>query len=481
MRGAIWMVAMRWVMRGLGLLNIVVLARILSPEDFGIIAMAMVVISLADSILSFGVDRAIIQKGGSDTRYFDTGWTIRIGQSLAVAGIAAATAPAIARLYGEPRVSLVIWIIAGSMAIRAFENIGTVAFRKDLQFAKEFQLNVAAQLVSVPLTIGLAVHFGSYLALAFGILGRELVATILSYVFSPYRPHFSLVYWRDIWSFSQWNVVHSIGIAVQGGVPTAMVGALGGPATVGKLGLALELAMMPTAEIVSPIARVLVPGFVKLRDDPERYRAAFLNAFAAIVLVSTPFCFGLAAVAAELVSVMLGEKWISIVALLQIFAMAGLLRVIQNCFAEQIIVVGRMSLVAVGTWLNTALILAATYPAFLHWGVEGVAVAWTLVILLSMFVFGAILCRLTNVSAVVLLRAALRPVASGIAMFVVLAVAGDLLVAPLAIVLIAKVLIGAVVYLSLALGLWWIDGSRDGLERRAVHTATEIIRARWRG
>ena len=480
MRGAVWMVAMRWVMRGLGLLNIVVLARLLSPEDFGLIAMAMVIIGFADSVLSFGVDRAIIQKGGNDTRYFDTGWTIRVGQTLSVAAIAAASAPIIARIYGEPRVSLVIWIIAAATALRAFENIGTVAFRKDLQFAKEFQLNVVAQLVSVPVTIGLALYYGSYLALAIGILSRELLSTILSYVFSPYRPRFSLVYWRDIWSFSQWNVVHSIGMSVQAQVPTAMIGALGGPATVGKLGLAIELALMPTAEIVAPIARVLVPGFVKLRDDPERSRAAFMNAFAAIVLISTPFCLGLAAVAPELVPVMLGQKWLSIVTLMQIFAILGLLRVIQSCFTEQVMVLDRVSLVALGTWLNAGLIVASTYPAFQYWGIEGVAIAWVFVLILSVVVFGGILRHLTKISAGMLLRSVVRPIASGVAMLAVLAAVDSILVAPLVIVLVAKMLIGAIVYVSVALGLWWADGARDGLEKRVMLTATSMLQEFWR-
>jgi len=476
------MVAMRWVMRALGLLNVVILARLLSPEDFGLIAMAMVVIGFADSVLSFGVDRAIIQKGGSDTRYFDTGWTIRVGQTISVAVIAAVAAPVIARIYAEPRVTLVIWIIAAATAIRAFENIGTITFHRDLQFGKEFQLNVTAQLISVPVTIGLAMYLGSYLALALGILARESLSTILSYVMSPYRPRFALLYWREIWSFSQWNVVHSIGTSIQAHVPTAMVGALGGAASVGKMGLAIELAMMPTAAIVAPIASVLVPGFVKLRDDALRYRAALMNAFSAIVLVATPFCFGIAAVAPELVPVMLGLKWMSIVTLMQIFAIAGLLRVIQSCLAEQVMVLGKISLVALGTWLNTILIVAGTYPAFLYWGVEGVAIAWAVVMVLSVAVFAGMLCRLTTISPGMLLRGVLRPIVAGVAMLAVLVALDGTLPGPLVIILAAKILIGAVVYLSLALGLWWIDGAGDGLERRVINTASGILqdgRRRW--
>ena len=132
--GAFWMVSTRWVIRGIGIVSTLILARILTPEDFGIIAVAMLFISLVEILVEFGTDSALIQRQDAERAHYDTAWTIRILQFVFVSIVVFICAPYTAIFFDEPRVELLIRVLAFGLLLQGFENIGVVAFRKEFRF-----------------------------------------------------------------------------------------------------------------------------------------------------------------------------------------------------------------------------------------------------------------------------------------------------------------------------------------------------------
>ena len=156
---------MRWATRALGLVSTIVLARLLAPEDFGVVAMAMVVVGFLEVFTQTGVDLALIRDANATREHYDTAWTFEILQGAGLALALLAAAPFATRYFGDARVLTVMQLLSLRAFIGGFENIGVVAFRRDMNFDREFWFGVFKKLCMVALTIGAAFVFRSYWAL----------------------------------------------------------------------------------------------------------------------------------------------------------------------------------------------------------------------------------------------------------------------------------------------------------------------------
>src|SRR5574343_1343215 len=138
-RGAVIVVAMRWTDRLIGLFSTLILARLLVPADFGIVAMASIVVGLVDTLLALGVGSALIQNRNAGREDFDTAWTLGIIQGAVVATLIWFAAPYAAESFRDPRVQDVVRVMAFTTFLGAFENIGVVAFQKNMEFGRDFR------------------------------------------------------------------------------------------------------------------------------------------------------------------------------------------------------------------------------------------------------------------------------------------------------------------------------------------------------
>src|SRR5262249_39693057 len=138
-QGAAWMVSMRWTIRAIGLVNSIILARILAPEDFGLVAMVTVVLGLLDSLIDAHVELALLRKREVERSLDDSAWTLQALTGAVKGLVYMGAGPLLAAYYGDPRVETIAFIIALRPAIEGFENIGQVNFRRELRFDKEFR------------------------------------------------------------------------------------------------------------------------------------------------------------------------------------------------------------------------------------------------------------------------------------------------------------------------------------------------------
>lgn len=308
--GTVWMVAMRWGMRLVGLFSSIILARLLAPEDFGLVAMAMIFVALVDSFSDTGVDMAIIRDSDKSDSLYNAAWTMQVFQGSLISLVLVFSAPFAADYFGEPKLSGIIAYLAIGHFVYGFKNIGVVEFRKSLKFAKEFRYLISVRLLSFFTTVLLAFWLRDYRAMVFGMIAKSVFELLLSYIMHHYRPHFSLQGIGKIWKFSQWLLAASVIGVVNAKAGQFFVGGSLGVAVLGFYYLASEFGGMFVQEIVMPMSRGLFPNLSLLQDDSEAFTDACTTMLGVVALLCCPIGIGLGIVSQELISLFFGQKWL---------------------------------------------------------------------------------------------------------------------------------------------------------------------------
>lgn len=463
------MIGMRWAIRGAGLVSTVILARLLTPADFGLVAMSSLLLGLLRNLSEMGTWQLLIRSGTKDERDYSTAWTLTLLQAVVLAALMLALAAPAAAWFNEPRLVGVIQVTSLGSIIPAFANIGTVMFRRDLDFRRDFVLGVIEKVVHVIPTIVLALVWRSYWALVYGPLIGAVLEVLVSYRLHPFRPRPSLHDWRRFVGFSIWIAPTSMANYLNHKVDVLLVGNTAGTAQLGTYNVASELSRMATAEIVVPMGRALFPNFARLKHDRAALTQAFLMVLRTVAILSFGFGLALAAMAEDVVRLILGAQWVAavpVIAWLGIFS--AFVSMLHTASTHILLVLERERAMAALQWSRLLVFSAAVYWASRSGDIVEVARAATLatgVMLLVALVFVA------RVLEVPMLRVLGSSGASLLAAAAAAWAARHLHVDGLALPPVTLALDGAVFAAVLvpALALiWWIEGRPDGPERRIV-------------
>src|SRR5712691_3816184 len=258
-RGAAWMVAFKLLDRSIGGVSVVIIARLLVPADFGLVAMATATIAIIELISAFNFDMALIQSQEATRAHYDTAWTLNVAMAAVCALLVAAAAFPAGPFYGDSRLGPIMLWLALATWIRGFENVGVVGFRKELQLNREFQLLLTKRIVVFLVTISIALATRSYWALVLGTLAGSVGGVVLSYLFHPYRPRFDLTASGDLLHFSKWMVFSNVINTLASRASDLIIGKSLGPAPLGLFNLAHEISNLPSTELSAPVNRAVYP------------------------------------------------------------------------------------------------------------------------------------------------------------------------------------------------------------------------------
>jgi lipopolysaccharide exporter len=424
-KGAVWMVLFKLVERGLGLISTLILARLLAPNDFGVVAMAMSFIAMAELLSAFSFDTAIIQNQTATEEHYNSAWTCSFLLGVGITLLMAAAAAPIASFYHKPELMWVVMALALGPLFTGSQNIGVVAFQKELDFRREFRFQVSRKLISFAVVVPLAFYFRSYWALVSGILVSKLAGTGISYLMHPYRPRFSLTKARELLVFSRWLLINNFAGFFKERSADFFVGRLAGAASLGTYNIAYELANLPTTEIGAPINRALLPGFARM-NDPAEIASAYTNAVGLLALLALPTAACMNALAPFLIPVMLGQKWLGAVPLMQLLAFNGALLLFHSSICAVLIGRGFPARVMYTNMAYTFVLLALLSLVFFGMrdlGVVGAAYAALLTSVIATPVYLHQLRKCLGLPASLFFKAIARPlIASACAMAVVYAV-----------------------------------------------------------
>jgi lipopolysaccharide exporter len=339
-KGAGWIVGWRLATRILGLANMLVLARLLLPGDFGLVAIATSFSQAIDTLGEIGVGDALVREHSLDRAIYDTGFTLNVIRGLISSLILLLSSVPIAHFFGDPRLAHIVMVLALAVLMSSLENIGIVDYQRHLAFDKEFVLYIIPRIMGIGLGLLAAWYLRSYWALVVGIFVTRSLRSALSYVMHPYRPRFALVAWRRIIGFSAWAWGLSVAGITRDRIDSFVIGRLLGPAAVGIYTVGWEVGFAASVELVLPISRALFSTFSVLRNRAQDVPDAYFRVMSATMLVTLPVSSGIALVADPLVRLVLGRQWISAVPIIQVFAIVGALKVVGSISATLLRVFG---------------------------------------------------------------------------------------------------------------------------------------------
>jgi O-antigen/teichoic acid export membrane protein len=274
--GALIVVGMRWIDRLIGFVSTVILARLLVPEDFGIIAMAAIIVGLADVLLDVGVNVTLIQNSNATQEDYDAAWTLRLIQSVLSALLVLAAAGPAAEYFGDPRLTSVIQALALSLLLAGCENIGVISFQKKMEFGIESRFILIKRLSGAVITVGAAWLLHSYWALVIGSLSGRVIGVGLSYAMHPMRPRLSFIRMKSMLSFSTWNLLRGIAGFLNDNLHRFFVGGRGTTAEMGHYSLGSDIAAMPSTELLAPLSRVLISAMRLVVAARSLYRLSLV-------------------------------------------------------------------------------------------------------------------------------------------------------------------------------------------------------------
>ncbi len=320
--GATWMVAWRMVTRVLGLASTLILARILVPADFGILGMATTFAAAVEALSQMGLQDALVRREDG-VALFDTAFTLQAGRAMLTSVLVALSAPAVARWFEEPRLVPILFVLAGCSLLGGLENIGIVAFRRDMRFDRQFALLSVPRLVQVAVTIPMAFALQSYWALLVGIVVSRVLRTVMTYAVHPYRPRLRLAGWRELAGFSFWTWATCVAGLAWDRCDPFILGPGLGAARLGVYLLALEIASLPATELIAPAAEALFAGFSSAqRQGSSSVRLAPTVALALLMGI-LPLIITISCGAGFVVAALLGPKWAEAQGLIAILAWQG--------------------------------------------------------------------------------------------------------------------------------------------------------------
>lgn len=375
--GAKWSAISRFGQQGLSFVVTAILARLLSPDAYGLLGMATVVTGFINIFKDLGTSSVLIQhKELSDDLISSIFW-VNVLFGLLSTGVVAVIAPWIALFYREPQVVPVLRVLSFSFLVSGLSIAQQALLTRQMAFDKLARIELASSVVGGVVGIGMAVSGMGVWSLVGQTLCRSFAITVLLWIASAWRPQLRLG-WTEVRSVASYSLNLS-GFNIFNyfvrNADNILIGRYLGATPLGYYSLAYRLMLYPLQNISGVLGRVLFPAFAQIQDDNTRFRRAYLRVCASISVVTFPMMLGLLVVAKPFVTTIFGPRWMPVATLLMILAPLGMLQSIGTTVGHIYTAKGRTDWMF--RWgIATGILAISLFVIGLRWGVIGVAVAY---------------------------------------------------------------------------------------------------------
>lgn len=467
LRGFAWVIATRILVGAFTFVSSIILARLLAPEDFGLVALATGVSAVITAFTTMPIAEALIRTTDPEDEHFHTAFTLGLARSTLLAITLALTAWPSARIYDDPRMIPILLLLSLNALISGFYSPRWPMIQKQLSFGPTFVMEISCKVTGMLISVLLAYVYRSFWAIVLPITLTQILSVLITHLYMPYRFRFSLRYAREIWSFSVWMTCSAILNTITMRVDTLLIGGLLGQRAAGFYSYGDDKASLPTREISASLVPLLFPGLAAVKDEAERLKSAYKRIQTLVFAVCAPVGVGLALVAHQFVHLLLGDKWAPIIPIIQIMAVTLALENLSNVVRPLAMAQGQTRALFRRDMLVFACRLPGIVLGLLLFGIPGVLAARVLATIVTISLFLSFATRLTAVPVREQLAGcgrslvALAVMALGVWLFEASATAADM--AP-SLIFIVAIALGALLY-TLAHGvLWQLTGRPQGPE-----------------
>lgn len=480
-KGLMWLSAAKFIVNMLTFVSTLVLARLLTPEDFGLVALATTMLTIVSSVTDLSLASALIHHRAPSDQHFSTAWTLNFGRALVIAVIFCLAAPLVANFYEEPRLRDIMFALGLSILISGLNNPKIAALTKNLIFWQEFALSVSQKIAGFVVGITVALVFQTYWALVAATLAAQFTGLLLSYVVIPFRPKFSLHDVRALWSFSVWLTFGKILNTLNFRLDHLLVGTYVGRPALGFYSIGDQIAGMPTREVLGPIEATLFPGFSRIATDAARLKRAYRTAQTLLMAIALPLGFGIALLAHPLILLAMGEKWLPAVQVIQSLACVFAIQTICSPLQPLAMAKGQTKLLFTRDLLTFCIRVPMVISGLLLGGLTGIIYGRVLANVVGICMNMHLVKKLIGTNVLEQIGANWRSMISTTLMVLAVlwiqqAMGEGTDPFALGIKLVACIATGAIVYVTTNLTLWISTGKAAGPETEIIEIIGKLIR-----
>jgi lipopolysaccharide exporter len=404
-RGVPWTLASYGASKAVNVLTMIVLARLVAPEDFGLVALAGLALALLGLVKDLGLGGTLIVRQDLDSKALGTVLTLMVATSALLGVLTVAAAPLLADFFGEPRLRDVLFVMASLLLISGFSSFYEVVLQREMEFRRRFVALMTQTAVITAVSIPLAVAGAGVWSLVAGQIAGLVAFGVMGYALAPYRvrPAFELGLVGSLFSAGTGFLLQNVAIFARQNADYVVVGRAFGATLVGFYSMAYRLGDLTYWAIADPVARVTFPSFAKTREQGGDVRQTFVSVLRLVALISCPLGVMLSAAAEPFTEALFGERWLPMVGPLAVLGIWAAIRPVETTLnwllnsVDQARVVGGFSMVVLVA-LVPALAVAATLG-------DITTVAWV--------VLGDLLVSLVFMSVMVARRAGVGLAAQG--------------------------------------------------------------------
>lgn len=315
------LLAIQLFQRSLGLISTLILARLLVPEDFGIVAMVAIVLQFFETLADSGNKHYIIQKTEVTDDDLNTAWTMNLAIKIAMAILIIFAAPLISEYLGTSELSMALSIAALAMPLGALSNPILMLMARELNYRPVFALSVWQKAISFTVVVVFALIHPSYWAIIVGNIVAAAVMSGGSYLIHSYRPSLALQKIDAQWRFSKWLILRGVVGFTRSQIDTIIISKMFGTGQLGGYHLIRELATFPAISIIIPGSEPLQAAIAERKNDADQLAYRIRLSLLMMVILLTPLAAFMAGYSEQIINVVLGTQWTDFEDLLRPFAL----------------------------------------------------------------------------------------------------------------------------------------------------------------
>jgi O-antigen/teichoic acid export membrane protein len=418
LRSGFWVGLSNIGVNALNMVRSVVLARLLSPDMFGLMGLALVVMRATDTFTRPGVSQALISRKQDFDEASSTAFTMLVIRGFLLALILAAVAPLVAGFYDSPQLTLILQVLSLVFILNAFANINTVARQRELDFKRLTYLAQVTNFCGTVITIAVAFWMRSVWALVIGQLVQAALNTLWSYYFIAGRPKFGFDKGiaRELLTYGKFITGSSMVTYIAAELDSAVIGKVAGIEQLGYYALAGTISSLVTLNLARVAAGIMMPAYSKLQNDRPALRNAYLRVLSVTLYLVLPTTIGLIVAADSLLYVVYGPKWVGAVLPLQVLSVFGIFRAVLSFNGYLFEGIGQPRVAFYLASWRLAVLAPLMVPLVKAYGIVGAAWAVTLGALVHWGGGFVYLRRYVDVTVADVFRTAWRPLLTSLIM-----------------------------------------------------------------
>ncbi len=372
-RGVSWIGAIRVATRILSFGRILVIARLLSPYQFGLFGIATLALVFVEIFTETGINIFLIQNKKNIDEYIDTSWLVSILRGFFIAIIIISSATLVSSFFKSPGSYGLLILISIVPILRGFINPSVIKFQKELMFPKEFYYRTSIFFIEILFSIIFVLILRSTEALIYGMITGAAFEVILSFFIARPVPKiiFKKQLFKEVIGYGKWVTATTIFNYFYQHGDDMVVGRILGTTSLGIYDMAYRISLVPISDIADVVTKVTFPVYVKISDDLKRLRRAYLRSLSFVILLALPIGLVLFIYPDLVIKIVLGEKWITAAPVLKVLAVFGVVRAVSAFSSSIFYTLQKQNIVTLISMVGLAGLGFSIVPFVISFGILG--------------------------------------------------------------------------------------------------------------